>query len=118
VREARIHLARMSPLLRRMITDLLAPEEDIEIVGVAEGAEESLVVARTEGANMIITQDQREGGDACLSAILSAQPLTILAIEPGGSIGTSVNLERQQLSLEGGDGKSLAQAIRKALELI
>ena len=35
----RIHLARMSPLLRRMITDLLAPEEDMQIVGFAHGTE-------------------------------------------------------------------------------
>jgi len=115
VQEARIHLAGMSPLLRRMITDLLAAEQDMMIVGVAEDDEESLVVAKTEGANLIITQHQREDGDSCLSAIINAPPLTILAIEPDGAAGTSINLERQRVSLAGDDGKSLAQAIRQAM---
>jgi DNA-binding NarL/FixJ family response regulator len=115
VHPVRIHLARMSPLLRRMITDLLAAEDDMEIVGFADGTEESLVSARAEGANMIITQDQSNGEDRCIGAILNGVPLTILALEPGASAGTSINFTARRLSLEAGGGNTLAEAVRDAV---
>ena len=111
----RIHLAIESPLLRRMITDLIATEDDMEIVGFADGREESLVAARSEGANMIITQEERARGDACLRAILCGVPLTILAIDPGASAGTSINLVSKRVSLEASGGNMLAEAVRKAV---
>lgn len=99
-----------------MITDLLEPEDDIEIVGSSGDAEEALVAASAERANMIITQDHDLDDDACLSVIIGSAPLTILAIEPTGSAGTSVSLRRRKLSLEDGNGNALAQVVRKALE--
>ena len=116
VHAVRIHLARMSPLLRRMITDLLAPEADIEIVGAADGSGESLVAARAEGANVIITQGNGGTGDACLAAIVDSSPLTILNIAPSGSAGTSINLLRRNHSLDAARGSSLAQVVRNAVE--
>lgn len=112
----RIHLAHMSPLLRQMISDLLAAEKDIEIVGSAEGIENSLLTARAQGANMIITQDEAPVYDQCLGAVTQNVPLTILAIAPGGSAGTSINLVRRNLRFDGGGAKALAQAVRQAME--
>jgi len=116
VQPVRIHLSRMPPLLKRMITDLLSPEHDMEIVGSGDGGEESLVAARVEGANMIITQDHGNGSDACLRAIVEGAPLTILKIERSGSIGTSINFVRRRHRLDEHDGKSLARVVRSSLE--
>ena len=99
-----------------MITDLLAAERDFEIVGTAEGADNALVTAREQGANLIITQDQSEVRDQCLDAIVQDVPLTILALAPGGSAGTSINLSRRTMRLQGGDRSALADVIRKAME--
>lgn len=112
----RIHLAHMPPLLRRMITDLLASEGDIEIVGHANDAEDSLVAARAEGANMIIMQDNVPVQEPSLNAILDELPLTILAIARGGSTSTSINFSRRTLQLHGENGSTLAHVVRKAME--
>lgn len=116
MQSVRIHLARMPPLLRRMITDLLAPEEGMEIVGSAEDGDEALVAARSEGANLIITQDHPRDGDACLGAIIDGHPLTVLSIERTGTAGTSISFVRRRHSLQAGDGRSLAEVVRSALE--
>ena len=54
-------------------------------------------------------------GDACLGAILESVPLTILAIEPGASAGTSIKFTSRRLSLEAGGSNMLAEAVREAL---
>ena len=113
----RIHLANMSALLSQMITDLLAPEFDIEIVGRADGAGGSLLAARAEGANMIITQEKAAAEDPYLEAVMDDPPLTILAIASSGSTTTSINFSRQEMHLRGEGGCSLADVIRKAAEL-
>ncbi|HUE78376.1 MAG TPA: hypothetical protein VMN38_01920 [Sphingomicrobium sp.] len=99
-----------------MITDLLAAEEDIEIVGSEAKTGNSLLAARAQGANMIITQEGAAVADQCLNAVTQNVPLTILAIAPGGSAGTSINLVRRQLRLDDDGAKSLAQAVRQAME--
>ena len=111
----RIHLADMSPLLSQMITDLLAAERDIEIVGCGVGAEGSLVAARAERANMIITQAQVPVQEPCLGAIVDDLPLTILAITASGSATTSINFSRRTLQL-GEGAATLADVVRKAAE--
>lgn len=112
----RIHLAYMSPLLRGMITDLLACESDIEILSCANDSGDAILTARANGANMIITHDQERNGDRCLGAVMEDVPLTILAIDQGGSAGTSINLVRRTLRLDGEGPEALAQAVRQAIE--
>lgn len=99
-----------------MIGDLLAAERDFEIVGSAEITESSLVAARAQGANMIITQDDARVDDQCLAAVTQDVPLTILAIAPSGSAGRSIHLVQRTLQLDGGGADALAKAVRQALE--
>ena len=115
--KVRIHLAQMSVLLSRMITDLLASEKDIEIVGYTEDAENSLVAARAEGANMIIAQQNAPVQEPSLGAIVDDLPLTILAIESNGSTSTSINFSRRTLQLQSDGANALADVVRKAVEL-
>jgi hypothetical protein len=99
-----------------MITDLLASETDIEIVGCAEGAEDSLLSARAEGANMIITQAKVPAHEPSLGAIIDELPLTILAIAGSGSTSTSINFSRQTQTLHGEGAAALVDVVRKAAE--
>jgi hypothetical protein len=117
VAEVRIHLAKMSALLSRMITDLLASERDMKIVGSTEGSQDSLAAARAEGANLIITQQNPSIPEPSLAAILDDLPLTILAIGPNGSTGTSINFSRQTVQLQGDGASALADVVRQAAEL-
>jgi hypothetical protein len=107
----------MSALLSQMITDLLSSEGDIEIVGRADGGGDSLLAARAEGANMIITQERAAAEDPYLGAVMDDLPLTILAIASSGSSSTSINFSRQEIRLRGEGAPSLADVIRKAAEL-
>jgi len=115
VPKVRIHLAPMSALLSQMITDLLAPEKDIEIVGRADGLQDSLLAARAEGANMIITQDATE--EPSLRAVVDEPPLTILAISSNGSTSTSIKFARQEFHLRADGANSLADVVRTAAGL-
>ena len=115
--KVRIQLAQMSALLSAMITDLLATEKDIEIVGYTRSSQDSLVAARAEGANMIITERGVQSREPSLGAIVDDLPLTILAIEPNGSTGTSISFSRQTLRLQSDGTNALADAVRKAAEL-
>lgn len=110
----RIHLAQMSPLLSRMITDLLAAESDMEVVGWAAETENSLLAARAQGANVIITQESESRPSDCLEAVMQAAPLTILNIEPSDSSSTSVSLVRRSFTFAGDGSKSLANIVRQA----
>ena len=112
--EVRIHLAQMSTLLTQMITNLLAPEQDIEIVGRTEGTGDSLLAARAEGANMIITQTTPAALEPSLAAIVDDLPLTILALAPTGSTSTSIRFSRQEIGMRGNGAKSLADVVREA----
>ena len=114
--KVRIHLAQMPVLLSQMISDLLAPETDMEIVGCADGTRDSLLAARAEGANMIIMQEKATGGELCLDAVVDDPPLTILAIAPNGSTSASINISRQEIGLPAG-ADSLADVVRKAAGL-
>jgi hypothetical protein len=112
----RIYLAQMPPLLSQMVIDLLASEKDIEIVGCSDGTADSLLAARAEGANMIITQDQVRAQEPSLGAIVDELPLTILAIASSGSTSTSINFSRRRLQLHGDGAAALADVVRKAAE--
>lgn len=105
----------MSSLLSQMITDLLAPEDDIEIVGRGDGIRDSLLAARAEGANMIITQEPTD--EPHLRAVMEDRPLTILTIASNGSTSTSINFSRHEMRLRGDGGNLLADVVRKAAEL-
>jgi hypothetical protein len=112
--EVRVHLAQMSTLLTQMITNLLAPEQDIEIVGRTEGSGDSLLAARAEGANMIITQTVPAAMEPSLAAIVDDLPLTILAIVPTGSTSISIRFARREIGMRGNGAKSLAEVVREA----
>lgn len=95
-----------------MITDLLAAESDMVIVGNSEATDDSLLTAMAERADMLITQDSSVA-DSCLTAVLDSNPAAILAISSNGNAGTSVNFVRSAVSLAKGESSSLANTIRQ-----
>lgn len=96
--------------------DLLAAEENIEVVGRSDGTRDSLLAARAEGANMIITHEEAAADEPYLGAVIDELPLTILAIASSGSTSTSINFSRREIRLRD-EGVSLADVVRSAVEL-
>jgi hypothetical protein len=107
----RIQLGQMPPMLSRIVDDLLLREPDMVVVGRSPGGD-PLREARDNRADMLITQDEFEGGGTCLDAILAAPPLSILAISRDGLTGAGISLSRRPVNLGAEGGTTLAEAIR------
>jgi hypothetical protein len=110
----RVHLGEMPQMLRAMIKDLLADENDIAIVGNSYAGEDSILMANADQADMLIAQEPASANQYCLSAVIDSVPSTILAISSSGSGGTAINLMRRQILLDGSETPGLANAIRDA----
>ena len=110
----RVHLGQMPRMLRTIINDVLAAEQDITVVGNSVNAEDSLRAASAERADMLITQEQATRTDNCIAAVLSGVPHAILAVAVNGHHGTSISLVRRPINLDG-DGSSLPDAVRELL---
>jgi hypothetical protein len=110
----RVYLGPMPRMLRSMISDLLSAEPDITVVGNSHREGGSLLAASTQRADILIAQEGAPGPCACAAAVLSGAPRVILAVAADGHHGTSVNLTRQSISLNGG-GLSLPDAVRNLL---
>ena len=106
----RIHLGPMPEMLRSIVTDLLLTESDIEIVGQSDDG--ALGAAREEGADVIITQEYAGDGSGCLQAILSPEPLAVVALSADGTNAAAVSLYRQSIPLDPSSGTALARAVR------
>ncbi|MFL6728635.1 MAG: hypothetical protein ACJ8D6_08835 [Sphingomicrobium sp.] len=111
----RIHLGQMPPMLRAMINDLLAAEADMAITGNSYEGDDSLLAASAESADMLIAQERTSLGATSLSAVITENPSAILAISPSGNGGTSVNLVRRPITLDGAGGGALAHTVREIL---
>ena len=111
----RIHLGQMPPMLRAMINDLLTAEPDMAVVGNSYAGDDSLLAASSESAELLIAQEQTSLGETCLSAVITDSPAAILAISTSGNSGTSVNLVRRPISLEGTGALALPDTVRAIL---
>jgi hypothetical protein len=110
----RIHLGPMSRMLRAMIQDLLSAEPDMIIVGHSYAPKDGLPAASALGADILIAQERPTAPDDGTAAVLSGAPAAILSVATDGRSGTSVNLVRQPVCLNG--GVSFPDAIRGVLD--
>ncbi len=109
----RIHFGPMPEMLRTIISDLLGPERDIEIVGNSSQHDDCLRAAREEKATIIIAQDSAHDGANCLNLILAEPPLGVLAVSRDGQSAAGVSLVRRPITLDSGTPSILANAIRR-----
>jgi hypothetical protein len=105
----------MPRMLRDMINDLLSAEPDMTIVGNSYDAQDGLPSASAQGADILISQERTAQPGSCTAAVLSGAPAAILSVATDGRSGTSINLVRQPICLNGG-GLSLPDAVRNLLE--
>lgn len=108
----RLHLGPLPPMLRTMIRDLLSGEPDMLVVGDSEATDNSMLAARAEQADLVITHE-RAADRSCLGELIRDDAPKILAISPDGESGKSVRMMREPYSLSRGNCSSLAQAIRQ-----
>ena len=99
-------------MLRTIVNDLLAREEDIVMVGGSVGDEDALRQAQTRGADVIITEDMAHDG-SCLGTVVSGRPLSIFVIGSDGQEASAINLSRRRVGLNDGTQTALAEAIRR-----
>lgn len=111
----RVHLGPMPRMLRVMIHDLLSAEPDMTIVGHSYAPRDGLPAASALGADILIAQERPAVPDEWTAAVLSGSPAAILSVARDGRSGTSVNLIRQPICLNGG-GVSLPDAVRRLLD--
>ena len=103
----------MPTLLRGIIDDLLAQENDLVVVGSSGAGDDPLLRARDHGADMLITADGNGAGATCLEAILCGPPLSIFAIAPDGMDATAITLVRQTIAFDADEKSAFADAIRR-----
>ena len=70
-------------------------------------------MVRNEQADVLITQDPARNDNNCLDRILSAAPISILAISDDGRTADAVGLVRRPVVLNGGDKSGLAETVRE-----
>ena len=106
----------MPEMLRTIIGDLLGRERDLLVVGASGKGDDALGQARTNEADVLITHDRGSGGSLCLDQILSASPISILAISDDGRTAEAVSLARRPVALNGSSTSRLADAVREIAE--
>jgi len=114
----RVHLGPMPEMLRTIMADLLSQSPDIVIAGESTRADESLMQARGECADVLVTQDPIQMGAGCLDLVLADPPMGIFAVSADGRSASGVTLRRRRIQVESQGRSTLAEAIRQmALEL-
>ena len=103
----------MPTMLRAIIDDLLAQEDDLVVVGSSTAGDDPLLRARDLQADMLITADGDGDGPTCLDAILCGPPLSIFAIARDGMDATAVSLVRRPVAFDSAEKSALADAIRR-----
>jgi len=106
----------MPKMLRAIVGDLLDREKDLVVVGRSERGQDTLQMVQDEQADVLITQDRARNDNLCLDRILSAAPISILAISDDGRTADAVGLIRRPVILNGGDTSGLAEAVREIAE--
>jgi len=106
----------MPEMLRTIIGDLLGREGDLLVVGGSVKGEDVLRRAQSEHADVLITHERAGDEGRCLDLILSASPISILAISDDGRTADAVDLVRRPVALNGGGESRLADAVREIAE--
>ena len=110
----RIQLVAMENILSDMITDLLASEPDITVVGRARTIGEAMTPARAEPTDVLLLQDGR-AGEGLMTVMLSPRPPAILCIAANGREGWTVRIDADRLPIAAEHG-GLAAAVRRAVD--
>lgn len=108
-----IQLVAMEKTLSDMITDLLASEPDITVVGRARTIGEAMAPPRTELTDVLLLQDGR-AGEGLVKMAVSPRPPAILCIAANGREGWTVRFEADRLPIAAEHG-GLAAAVRRAV---
>lgn len=109
----RVHFGPMPPMLRAIVSDMLEPEPDIQVVGRSTDQEDCLGAARSERAAIIVTQDKEQRGSTCLDLILADPPLGVVAVSSDGHRAAGVSLVRRPIAFDSESPAVLADAIRR-----
>lgn len=103
----------MPEMLRTIVGDLLGRETDLLVVGRSVRGQDTLKLAQDERADVLITHNRARNDNLCLDRILSAAPISILAISDDGRSADAVGLVRRPVALNGGGKSGLAEAVRE-----
>ena len=106
----------MPEMLRTIVGDLLRCEPDLIIVGSSDEREDPIHKARASHADVLITRNGLGDTAGCIDQILTASPISILAISDDGRSADAVSLVRRPVSLNGGNPSRLPEAVREIAE--
>lgn len=109
-----IQLVAMDNTLSDAITDLLAKELDIAVIGRPKTIDEAITPRHGEPTNVLLLQEGRTG-DGLLTMALSPRPPALLCIAANGTEGWTVRLDTQRVPIE--PTHDLAAAVRRAADL-
>ncbi len=110
----RIQLVAMDKTLSDMITDLLAPEPDMAVVGCSGSVAQAMTPMRAEAPDVLLLQDGR-AGDGLVAAALSSKPPAVLCIAANGREGWTLRFAAERQPIEAAEG-GLAAAVRRAAD--
>jgi hypothetical protein len=108
----RIQLVAMDTMLSDMITDLLATEPDIAVVGRSANVSQAMGPRGVEAPDVLLLQDGRSG-EGLVAAALARKPPAILCIVANGREGWTLRLAAERQPIEAAEG-GLAAAVRRA----
>lgn len=110
----RVHLGPMPEMLRTIIGDLLGNETDLVVVGSSAPGEDALRQAQKDDADVLITDYRGRQASSLLDGLLSATPISVLAISNDGQSADAVCLiRRHPVSLGQGGQSRLADTVRE-----
>jgi DNA-binding NarL/FixJ family response regulator len=107
----RIQLVAMDTMLSDMITDLLAREPDIAVVGRANTVGQAMDLASAEPTDVLLLQEQR-ASEGLMAAALAPRPPAILCIAANGRRGWTLHIDAECNPIEAAEG-GLAAAVRR-----
>lgn len=110
----RIELVAMDKTLSDMITDLLAPETDMAVVGRSGSVAQAMATPRPKLPDVLLLQDGR-AGEGLMTAALSPRPPAVLCIAANGREGWTLRFAAKRQPIEAAEG-GLAAAVRRAAE--
>jgi DNA-binding NarL/FixJ family response regulator len=104
----------MDRTLSDIVTDLLALEPDLEVIGGATTACRALDQARRAGADVVLLQEG-VGDDALIITTIAPAPMAVLTIAANGREGWVVRFDPRRQPIEAAHG-GLAAVVRRAAQ--
>lgn len=109
-----IQLVAMDNTLSDAITDLLAKEPDIAVIGRPKTVGEAVIPASGPPTDVLLLQDGRSS-EGLLAVALSPRPPAVLCIAANGAEAWTLRLDAERLPIE--PAHDLASAVRRAADL-